>query len=157
MSGTPDASLTLYSILNDNWNAANVGGTTPYFNTPAGEKRLPAETQDTISIYSTAGQQPKRAITNDYYDRTDTVTLDVVTFVSLDRMMLLRTEVDRILNLAAVRSSPSTRPLVSAGDSYNADGYDQIVPVSHRTMEDVNRQWWRTTFEVECKAYYVAR
>jgi hypothetical protein len=156
MSSPQEPTLTVKTILEANWNTTNCP--LPLFNTPTEVKRLDLTDRDAITIYSVARTDTKVGLTNAYRDRVDTTSLDIMTFHSYARMMQLRAEVERIIDLTTVRSSPTTRPMVATyGDPYTANTYDQIIPISSHTQEDRNRKWWRTIIDVELKTWWEAR
>ena len=173
MVGPPDPTLTVVSILKENWTAANVADTTPKFTIPYREKRYPCKDYDVIFVYTVTGQTPKRGLSNAFRDRLDHVSVDVSSAVADNgpgRMALLMKEVERIFDLAAVRSSPPTRPNAtiygSAGSSpdtefyfdlYDCTGYDQLIPVGWVPHEDSNRQWWRKVYDLELRTYWEGR
>jgi len=158
MTSPAEPTLTVKTLLEAQWTSANVGGTTPDFYTPATVKRIDMSNKDAITIYSVARTDTKMGVTNAFRDRVDTVSIDIMTFVDYNRFMLLRAEVERILDLAASRSSPTTRPMVATySDPYTANAYDQLIPISSHTQEDRNRKWWRCIIDVELKSYWEAR
>jgi hypothetical protein len=153
-----EPTLTLKAILEDNWDESNCAR--PMFYTPAEVKRQDLGDHDAITIYSVARTDTKTGLTNAYRTRVDTVSIDIVNFVEYNQSLRLRAEVERILDLPTVRSSPATRPNTGTfpqEDPYTAGTYDQIIPITSRTQEDRNRLWWRTIIDVELRSYWEAR
>ena len=156
MTSPPEPTLTLKTLLEANWNVSNCP--TPLFYTPTEVKRLDLTDRDAITLYSVARIDTKVGCINAYRDRSDTTSIDIMTFASFARMQQLRAEVERILDLTTVRSSPTTRPMVATySDPYTANSYDQVIPIASHTQEDRNRKWWRTIIDVELKSWWEAR
>jgi hypothetical protein len=152
MSNPPDPTTTLKAIFEAQWNTTNCP--LPNFFTPATTKRIDADVKDAVQIYSVNRSDTKMGVSNAYRTRVDVCTVDFITFVSYERFEKMRYEIERILDLAGTRSSPTTYP---TGTPYTANAYDQIVPINSTTREDRNRNWWRGLIEVEMRAYWEAR
>jgi len=156
MTNPADPTLTLKTIFEARWNTAN--SPTPKFYTPAETKRIDSDTQDVVQFYSVTRVDKKEGVSNAYRDRVDVVSIDFETFEDYAHFMAMRCEVERIIDLATTRSSPTTRPMVATyADSYTANQYDQIVPISSYTWEDRNRRWYRCRIEVEMRTFWEAR
>ncbi|MBU1449112.1 hypothetical protein KKF45_04700 [Patescibacteria group bacterium] len=146
----------MYSILDDNWNASNVAK--PDIQIPTTMKRDAISDKDACYVYSTTRSDEKKGIIDAYRNRKDVVNIDVFTSVDLARLLDLKREVERILDLSTVRKNPMTRPNITTyGDNYDANAYDQLIPTSVTTMEDRNRRWWRFIMSVDLLAFWEAR
>ena len=114
-----DAVITL---LTDNWNSANTGGVTPAIKNISDVKRIGGDSALLYNIGETvsdnaAGAQAKKKV--------KTIAIDCRSFTSYSRALLIKEEVERILNANQVNPF---------GDQvYDISDVEDIDEISERT------------------------
>ena len=141
-----DPVSAVVDLLDDNWSAvASSVGTTPTIDESwdIGKKNL--KNGDIIRCYETASNHEFLGIGKGIDKHTATITIDIATANSRERLRKLYQGVVHIIHAAHSKS---------AGTALNTD-YASIKLVSRTDQSDKNRRWYRYVLNCEITSYEV--
>ncbi len=141
-----DPVSAVVDLLDDNWTAvASSVGTTPTIDESwdIGKKNL--KNGDIIRCYETASNHEFLGIGKGIDKHTATITIDIATANSRERLRKLYQGVVHIIHAAHSKS---------AGTALNTD-YASIKLLSRTDQSDKNRRWYRYVLNCEITSYEV--
>jgi len=141
-----DPVSAVVDLLDDNWSAvASSVGTTPTIDESwdIGKKNL--KNGDIIRCYETASNHEFLGIGKGIDKHNATITIDIATANSRERLRKLYQGVVHIIHAAHSKS---------AGTALNTD-YASIKLVSRTDQSDKNRRWYRYVLNCEITSYEV--
>ena len=141
-----DPVSAVVNLLSNNWSAVASGvGTTPTIDESWDIGKHNLKGGDIIRCYETASNHDFLGIGKGIDKHTATITVDISTAVSRDRLRRLYTGVVHLIHAGRAKS---------VGTALNSD-YASIVLTSRTDLSDRNRRWFRYVLNCDITSYEV--
>ena len=124
---------SVVSAISANWNPANVDGTTPTIDEIYDHTQIALQDGDFVLLYSLPSSFDPADLNYTTEDKVDTVSIDIRTCDSRSRMIKLRDEVKRVLEVKRK----------------TIDNYNHIKVIAGRDLSNRSRKIFRYVFDLE--------